>query len=304
LSILAGLLSFPSGKFVTEGEAHLGDKPVQATSRTLLIAISCALLPACSHSDAALGQTTATQRLVSIKSEAMSADYRADLPTLTHLREEALALAQAPDVGYLARYWAGYCSWRIAINGANAGMSNDDVTAHLQRALVDFESSLHQRDDFADAYAAAASVTAWLAVLYQRDAHAMQGSFSRSRQLLSRARELAPENPRVLWVVGGVYLFAPAERGGSKERAIQIYRQMAEVAEAAGPSNSPLPDWGRPEALMSLAFAHQQQSPPDLESAEREAREALRLQPDWHYVRDILLPQIEDARAHKVGALH
>jgi hypothetical protein len=48
---------------------------------------------------------------------------------------------------------------------------------------------------------------------------------------------------------------------------------------------------------MSLAFAHLNQAAPDVESAEQEARAALRLQPEWSYVKDILLPQIEKARA-------
>jgi len=47
---------------------------------------------------------------------------------------------------------------------------------------------------------------------------------------------------------------------------------------------------------MSLAYAHLSQPAPDLESAEKEARAALGLQPGWSYVKDILLPQIEKAR--------
>ncbi|HEY2289236.1 MAG TPA: hypothetical protein VGM86_00920 [Thermoanaerobaculia bacterium] len=59
---------------------------------------------------------------------------------------------------------------------------------------------------------------------------------------------------------------------------------------------SPLPDWGKPEALMSLAYSHLSQKPPDLDAAGEEAHAALRLQPEWSYVRDVLLPQIEAAR--------
>ena len=54
--------------------------------------------------------------------------------------------------------------------------------------------------------------------------------------------------------------------------------------------------WGKPEAQMSLAFAHLNQAKPDLAAAEAEAREALRLVPEWRYVRDFLLPMIEARR--------
>ena len=52
---------------------------------------------------------------------------------------------------------------------------------------------------------------------------------------------------------------------------------------------------------MSLAYAHLHQPTPDLAAAEEEARAALRLQPTWAYVRDILLPQIETARRQGAG---
>jgi hypothetical protein len=47
---------------------------------------------------------------------------------------------------------------------------------------------------------------------------------------------------------------------------------------------------------MSLAWSYQHQTKPDLAAAERNARAALNIVPYWHYVRDILLPQILAAR--------
>ena len=44
------------------------------------------------------------------------ADYRADLEELARLREEVAPLAGDPPRGYLAHSWAGFASWRIAIN--------------------------------------------------------------------------------------------------------------------------------------------------------------------------------------------
>jgi hypothetical protein len=47
---------------------------------------------------------------------------------------------------------------------------------------------------------------------------------------------------------------------------------------------------------MSLAFAQIMKSTPDLNAATEYARAALKLQPQWRYVRDILMPQIEAKR--------
>ena len=46
-------------------------------------------------------------------------------------------------------------------------------------------------------------------------------------------------------------------------------------------------------------LAHLQQS--DLASAREEAQAALLLQPEWSYVRDVLVPQIEAAQRKKAG---
>jgi len=89
-------------------------------------------------------------------------------------------------------------------------------------------------------------------------------------------------------------MFAPESQGGNIARAIEVYKQMLEAAERTGvDAASPLPDWGRPEALMSLAYAHSKQTPPDLRAALDEVNAALKLEPDWGYVRDSLRPQIE-----------
>jgi hypothetical protein len=48
---------------------------------------------------------------------------------------------------------------------------------------------------------------------------------------------------------------------------------------------------------MSLAWSNLNLATPDPESAEHFAQSALALVPNWHYVRDILLKQIQEAKA-------
>jgi hypothetical protein len=47
---------------------------------------------------------------------------------------------------------------------------------------------------------------------------------------------------------------------------------------------------------MSLAWSKLNQAKPDVNAAEHDAQSALALVPYWHYVRDILMPQIREAR--------
>jgi hypothetical protein len=48
---------------------------------------------------------------------------------------------------------------------------------------------------------------------------------------------------------------------------------------------------------MSLAHEYMTKNPPELDKAEQNARATLELVPDWHYVRDILMPKIMEAKA-------
>jgi hypothetical protein len=137
------------------------------------------------------------RKLVSIKADLMSADYRADLPALASARLRAAELSNDANLGYLADYWSGFASWRIVINGANGKLIPDEAKAHLAKAVIDFESSISKKSDFADGYAAAAAVHGWLAAYNHADPTTMNKEIDNYKRLINRAVELEPANPRV-----------------------------------------------------------------------------------------------------------
>jgi hypothetical protein len=82
------------------------------------------------------------------------------------------------------------------------------------------------------------------------------------------------------------------------DKVIQNYERGLEVCSKLPPVTDALePGWGKPELLMSLAFTQLTRNPPEIEKAETNARAALEIVPYWHYAHDILLPQIEAAKA-------
>jgi len=46
---------------------------------------------------------------------------------------------------------------------------------------------------------------------------------------------------------------------------------------------------------MNLAWSNLNREKPDVATAEQQAQAALKIVPNWHYVKDILLPQIQAA---------
>jgi hypothetical protein len=155
--------------------------------------------------------------------------------------------------------------------------------------------------NFADAKSAAAACLWSLSYLNRNDADLPQKYLKEGIRLKDEAQKAAPENPRVLWVVGGGEWYVPPERGGGQAKAIETYQRGLELARRQkGSVTDPLePAWGEPETLMNLAWSHLNRATPDLAAAESNARAALGIVPNWRYVRDVLLPQI--AKAKRAG---
>jgi len=116
--------------------------------------------------------------------------------------------------------------------------------------------------------------------------------------LRKEAEAAEPENPRLLWVLGPICWYSPPERGCSQDKAMEMERKGLEAARKQKQvTTDPLePSWGEPELLAALAWTNLHRTTPDLNAAEQYARSALETIPYWHYVRDILIPQIQEAK--------
>jgi hypothetical protein len=113
----------------------------------------------------------------------------------------------------------------------------------------------------------------------------------------NEASAMAPDNPRLIWVHGPILWNSPPERGGGQDKAIANYERGLKICSKINTSDDPLePSWGKPELMMSLAYCYLNANPADVSAAERYAGNALEIVPYWHYVRDILLPQIVAAK--------
>lgn len=235
-------------------------------------------------------------RLAELVAAVRSADYRGDRAALARLEAELSRLDAGPLTEY-RDYWRGFALWRRTLNGFNETPTPDDLGADLEKAVARFRASLERRPDWIEARLA--MVGCWGNMLY------LAGSDDGKRKaILDEAVptfkwliENAGDNPRALWIKGGMEFGAPPPHGGDLVKAAATLRRGVACAwrEALSNPTPPawVPSWGGPENLMNLAYLYSHGKSPDRTAALAYAEGALTSVPEWHYVRDILLPQIE-----------
>ena len=232
------------------------------------------------------------------------ADYEGDRDALNRLYDQLVPFVDEPEFASRVRYWRGFAKWRRGINGFNETPTPKDLAEDLAAGEGEFDAAMQRDPGFVDAKVGAASCIGLRLFLEgvfskEKDPARLKQILAPSSQLIKEARAEAPENPRLLWVLGPIEWNTPRERGGGQDKAIETYQTgLQAIRERKVIAGDPLqPTWGEPELLMNLAWSNLNRSTPDLKAAELYAQAALKLVPYWHYLRDILMPQILAAKA-------
>jgi hypothetical protein len=240
--------------------------------------------------------------VVRIVVQIQKADYEGDRDALNRLYEQLVPFVDEPELASRVRYWRGFAKWRRGINGFNETPTPKDLAEDLTEGESEFDAAIQRDPNFVDAKVGAASCIGYRLFLEgvfskEKDPTRVKQILATSSQLLKEAKAAAPENPRLLWVLGPILWNTPPERGGGQDKAMEAYQTGLEAARKQ-PASDPLePTWGEPELLMNLAWSNLNRTTPDLNAAEQDAQAAFKLVPYWHYVRDILMAQIRAAQA-------
>jgi len=229
------------------------------------------------------------------------ADYEGDRVALKTLYQQLAAFDRENELAARVRYWRGFALWRRAINGFNEKVDAPELQQDLRQAIEEFSKAIQEDAKSIDAKIGLLSCQGFLAYsIRQQDPGSpeVQSLLVTVRQLWKEATAAGPENPRLRWVLGPMVWNIPPEHGGGEAKAIEGYEKGLEaIRKTKTNNNDPLqPSWGEPELLMSLAWSNLNRTTPNLDVAEQDARSALTLVPYWHYVRDILMPQILEAK--------
>ena len=236
--------------------------------------------------------------IVRVVQQIKRADYEGDRAALKRLHDELTPIPEDNKLASRVLYWRGFAMWRRAINGFNESPTPNDLEGDLNQAVTDFKDAIARDPAFVEPKIGAGSSLGYVMYIHRNDQARVQELIQQSSPLLKEAKSADPDNPRLLWVLGPIRWSTPPERGGGQDKAFEIYNQGLEAVRKQKPQSDPLePSWGEPELLMNRAWSNLNRTKPDLKAAEEDAQAALKLVPYWHYVRDILMPQILAAQA-------
>jgi tetratricopeptide (TPR) repeat protein len=246
---------------------------------------------------AAVCANDAREQAARVVAQIQRADYEGDRVAMQRGYHELKPFLEDQKLTSRIRYWRGFAKWRRAINGFNDSVDPKELAQDLNIALDEFKAAIELDPKFVDAKV---GIISSLGFLLFADPKNEARKKERVEEILATEKEasaMAPDNPRLIWVHGPILWNSPPERGGGQDKAIQNYQHGLEVCSKAKTSDDPLePSWGKPELMMSLAYSYLNANSADVNAADRYARNALEIVPYWHYVRDILLPQIVAAK--------
>lgn len=235
---------------------------------------------------------------------AAAAGFDETFPALIDRLERAYVLGDAPELlavradlrdlleagltdgqRSITRYTVAYVNWRLF--SIPDSVPADDRAALLEDAVTLLTRDLEADDGNAESHALLASVygmqidSAWKGITLGR----------RASRASARAFELAPGNPRVLLQDGVGKLHTPGMFGGGADRAEALLRQ-ALAAFRTEPPDRPWPGWGLIDAYAWLGQISARRG--DAAAARRYYEQALDVESDFAWVRDVLLPGLEE----------
>jgi tetratricopeptide (TPR) repeat protein len=186
----------------------------------------------------------------------------------------------------MTRYALAYVDWRLHPL-LSADHRQKEAEIYLAEAQAQLRQLIAADPSNAEAHALLASVygsqigtSAWKGMTLGPKASAA----------IDAALKTAPDNPRVVLQAGISASYAPKAFGGGIEKAEKSFRR-AEQLFAAEPLNQPWPSWGKLDVLAWMGQVLAAKG--DREGARRYYERALQIQPDYAWVRRVLLPALD-----------
>ena len=121
--------------------------------------------------------------------------------------------------------------WRRAINGFNDAVDPKELEQDLKKALDEFDKVTTKEPGFGDAEIAMVSCISLVGYIHQKDPERLKELIGQLVPAVKKAKEVAPDNPRLFWVLGPNVFISLPERGDGQDKAIEMYEKGLDFPE-------------------------------------------------------------------------
>jgi tetratricopeptide (TPR) repeat protein len=205
-----------------------------------------------------------------------------------------LASLQAAEPGSATlSYWLAYADWRTAPLLMTRKGDKKAAKQRCQAGIDAATTALELDPRLAEAYALRAGLLGYSIGLGNPALGMTLGPRIAADE--NKARELAPDNPRVILVEGIGTLHKPGFVGGGADKALARLKEAIARFEAETVTDPLAPSWGRDDAYIWAARASTRLK--DHRGAHAYLLKALEINPDHGWARHVLLPAAEKALA-------
>ena len=257
------------------------------------VTITALLLTIQASQAAAPAEPETRALIVEARNLAYDANYRNDQAGLRAAIAALQPLAkESSEVAY-ANYYLSWTYWAMAASQYEA----KDVAGAIESgtlAASHARAGLALRPQDPEFYTALINALIVVAVLDRAQFEKMAAEIRPARV---KALELGANNPRTVMMDAGMLFNNPPERGGGQQKGIDRYLQALKLfeAEALEKTADPLaPRWGHTLAYGWMAPMYLTITPPQKDKARAAAETALRMRPDFWYVRERVLPRLRN----------
>ncbi len=207
------------------------------------------------------------------------------------LADTSLDAASTSSAESWGHYYIALADYRIADYLLAADEKNKGAASeHLKATVEHLQEATEIDPQAAEAYALLAS-----AYGRQIGLNPAKGIVlgRRAQKALKKAAQLAPDNPRVVLCTAIRDFNTPGMFGGSKEKGLQGFQRAAELFAREELSDPIQPAWGHSRTYAWLGLAYQDRG--ELAPARAAFAKALAINPEFSWVKNVLLPELEKA---------
>ena len=214
-----------------------------------------------------------------------------DYDQILEAREILEEVTKVDSLAIWAHYYAATASSAVA-NMIDEGLvenGRSDLADHINNGIKHLEAAVKIDPSFADGWVLLATSYAHKISVRPFKIIGLRRKYHRS---ISLASELEPNNPRVILLQGIMDYFLPRIAGGDKVRALERINQSIAIFEEENITHPYRPNWGHDEAYARLGVIYMDRG--DLTEARKAFDRSLELNPEFGWVLEELLPNLEE----------